>query len=206
MEKEFEALEIVSRALCFEYEGVFEETEEKYYRVIFNDMVDEKEKAILEETIVNNSTIKQALTELQAIKEANPSEALKELNEIIEYITEDKRVKYKATILFDCKIIKQALLKAQELEKENSVLKACIKDWEDDYEHLKFALYKEKEVLEVVFKKEVSISYLKSCIFDTNIEMFEDGLEEYNFLTSNEDRLTQEEFDLLKRWCEKCQK
>lgn len=61
-----------------------------------------------------------ALNELEQIKNTKPSEALDELNEIIEYITEDKKVKYKATILFDCEIIKDALLKAQ---------KKTIKKW-----------------------------------------------------------------------------
>lgn len=44
-------------------------------------------------------------------------DAMRELDEIIEYITEDKKVKYKSTILFDCEIIKDALLKAQAQEK-----------------------------------------------------------------------------------------
>ena len=70
-----------------------------------------REQAI--EFVKEFNILKQNLTELKAIKEANPSEALDELNEIIEYITEDKKVKYKATILFDCEIIKDALLKAE---------------------------------------------------------------------------------------------
>lgn len=63
--------------------------------------------------------VKQALQRLEAIDNTSPSEALKWLDQIIEYITEDKKVKYKATILFDCEIIKDALLKAQEMEKGN---------------------------------------------------------------------------------------
>ena len=77
---------------------------------------------------------KQALTELKAIKEVNPSEALKALDRNIVVIREK-----------DYTIIEQALLNAQELQKENKVLKACIKDWEDDYEHLKFASEKKKK-------------------------------------------------------------
>ena len=40
----------------------------------------------------------------------------------------------------------------EELEKENKVLKACIKDWEDDYEHLEFALEKREKTLEILKK------------------------------------------------------
>jgi len=82
-------------------------------------------------------SIRQALLELKAIKETNPSKALKELNEIIEYITEDKKVKYKATILFDCDIIKDALLQAQKdkaeiekLKRENTILHAELATFE----------------------------------------------------------------------------
>ncbi len=75
-------------------------------------------------------------TELKGIighvnKENNAAEALDELNEIVEYITEDKKVKYKSTILFDCEIIKDALLKTQEQEKENELLKEIIKSFFD---------------------------------------------------------------------------
>lgn len=62
-------------------------------------------------------TIEKELKRLKEIDNAKPSEALEDLNEIIEYITEDKKVKYKATILFDCEIIKDALLKAQKQER-----------------------------------------------------------------------------------------
>ena len=77
--------------------------------------------------------VDEALQRLEDIDNANPTEALKELNEIIEYITEDKKVKYKATILFDCEIIKDALIKAEKdkakiekLKHENAILKAEI--------------------------------------------------------------------------------
>jgi hypothetical protein len=57
-----EALEIISRALCFDYEGIMGENEEKYYRVLFTDFVDEKEKIILEKNLINNNPIENALT------------------------------------------------------------------------------------------------------------------------------------------------
>lgn len=74
-----------------------------------------------ERMLLNNDSPYNILkTYFESIDNVTPSEAMKELDEIIEYITEDKKVKYKATILFDCEIIKDALLKAQEIEKENT--------------------------------------------------------------------------------------
>ena len=52
--------------------------------------------------------IKQALQRLEAIDNANPSEALKWLE------------KYRLTILFNTSIVENALIKAQEQEKENA--------------------------------------------------------------------------------------
>jgi hypothetical protein len=63
-----EALEIISRALCFDYEGIMGENEEKYYRVLFTDFVDEKEKIILEKNLINNNPIEQALKDKQELE------------------------------------------------------------------------------------------------------------------------------------------
>lgn len=66
----------------------------------------------------------QALTELKAIKEAKPSEALKSLEEMYTLCT-PQRTYYK---LDKCNnVIKQSLLKAQEQEKENSELKELLR-------------------------------------------------------------------------------
>jgi len=62
--------------------------------------------------------IRSALIEKEDIDNANPNEALEGLKEIIELITANKKVKHEAIILFNCSIIKDALLKAQKLEKE----------------------------------------------------------------------------------------
>ena len=40
----------------------------------------------------------------------------------------------------------------EELENENKVLKACIKDWEDDYEHLEFYFKNIEKTLEILKK------------------------------------------------------
>ena len=68
--KEMEALKIISRALEFNDEGEFQSG--RLWRIIFNDMVDDKEKSIIE----------QALIELQQIKSAEPTKAL----ECLEYL------------------------------------------------------------------------------------------------------------------------
>lgn len=83
------------------------EDELQHYTMVEKDKCKE---LYIREDLKYFKNIEQALLELRAIKEVS-REALTELNEIIEYITEDKKVKYKATILFDCKIIKDALLK-----------------------------------------------------------------------------------------------
>ena len=145
--------------------------------------------------------VEKAILELKEIKEANPSEAMEDLNEIVEYITEDKKVKYKGTILFDCDIIKDALLKAQELEKENLELKKKIDSYERRIElysskQLETALFysrnelaEYKKKLEIIKEKNVDSHRIKKC----------ETVEEYNdTLKSWETALTEEEFKTLK--------
>ena len=133
---------------------------------------------------------KQALTELKAIKEAKSSEAMESLERIDkEYATiehEDFKICFNT--------IKQALLKAQEQEKENKVLKACIKDWEDDYEHLKFASEKKEKALEIIKEKcyFMPLSKIKNLSYDLYVRWFD--LNHYDIKSL----LTREEFDLLK--------
>jgi len=64
--------------------------------------------------------------------------------------------------------IKQELVKAEDLEKENT-----------EY----------KKALEIVFKKNVDIRYLKTC----------NTLGDYNYCQYLSDELTEEEFNLLKK-------
>ena len=93
------------------------------------------------------------------------------------------------------KIIKQTLLKAQKQEKENKVLKACIKDWEDDYEHLKFASEKKEKALEIIKEKcyFMPLSKIKNLSYDLYVRWFD--LNHYDIKSL----LTREEFDLLKK-------
>ena len=99
--------------------------------------------------------------------------ALDELNEIIEYITEYKKVKYKATILFDCEIIKDALTTKS----------------------------KKEQAFDIAVKKGVDFTILLGS--KTFNEYNETIYEEYRI---KEMLLTEEEFDLLKGYDEKCLK
>ena len=75
------------------------------------------------------------------------------------------------------KNIKKCILKTQEMEKENAEL---------------------KRVLEVLFKKQVDLGWLWYCVHECI-----NSLDEYNKKMPIEKfKLTQEEFDLLKRWVE----
>lgn len=105
--------------------------------------------------------IKQALTELKTIKEANPSEALKALDRNIVVIREK-----------DYTIIEQALLKAQEQEKK---LKA----------------------LDIIKNKRVDVDYFLTIIEKYN--ELEKQMKVYNHLNSVYEKLTQDEFELLKK-------
>lgn len=71
--------------------------------------------------------IEQALHRLESIDNSNPSEALECLEKIIDNLDDyaDFEIKQEANEYIDT--IKQALLKAQELEKENELLKEIIK-------------------------------------------------------------------------------
>ena len=87
-----------------------------------NQLVDKK-------TYERYSIVKSALERLEVIDNAKPSEALEDLNEIVEYITEDKKVKYKATILFDCEIIKDALTTKSKKESVVDGIISIVEEW-----------------------------------------------------------------------------
>lgn len=122
--------------------------------------------------------IKQALTELKAIKEAKPSEAMECLERIennILYLLSDCDVDVETDTNFlslkehkSCEKIRNYILKAQEQEK----------------------------VLEIIKEKDVDLRTLKTCF------KVERGLQAYNKHQRKENELTQEEFDELKRLSE----
>ena len=123
--------------------------------------------------------------EQEQIKNANPSEALKELEQNIKgrvILAEDRQLKL-------CAVIKQALLKAQEQEKEIDRLENQCLDILGD--NIRF-----KKVLEIIKRVYTDLCFILS--FDT--------FEEYNrscdliSVKANLKRVNKEEFDLLKRW------
>ena len=123
--------------------------------------------------------IEQALQRLEAIDNANPSEALRELSIIrhLEIGFDKNGNPLNVGMVDGFETIKQALLKAQEQEKENAEL---------------------KKVLSIIKEKDVNIWYLT---VSTKVKNYKD----YNsFLMNdkNKRQLTQEEFDLLKRYCD----
>lgn len=125
------------------------------------------------------SIIEKALQRLEAIDNANPSEALKYLENMIDtFLVENKnKIEFNKVNNYDCELLeerrkdlesyKQALIKAQEQGK----------------------------VLEILFKKQVDLGWLWYCIHECV-----NSLNEYNKKMPIEKfKLTQEEFNLLKK-------
>ena len=124
-----------------------------------------------------------------------------------------KRTRYNSSIevVDDFDVIEKALQRLETIENANpnEALK-CLEKLEiqitnriilNEEEQLNFcntikqALLKAQEqekVLKILFEKNVTIFWLKEC----------KSLEEYNYNTADYMKLTQEEFDLLKRWIE----
>lgn len=123
---------------------------------------------------------------LNSIKDAKPSEALKSL-EFICKILKEKSIDIKWLFTNDYNIIKQYILKAQEnekvfLEREMQLLY--------DKNFLKEENAKYKKVLEIIKEKDVDFYSLRRC----------DTVDEHNamFTIDEFQKLTQEEFNLLK--------
>lgn len=118
MEKIFKALEILERALEFNDEGEFQSG--RLWRIIFNDMVDDNDKSIIE----------QALVELKTLKEANPTEAMKCLKNIGETNLGDnpykvfEENKLKKVYKEDFTTIEQALIQAEQYKTLGFLLEA----------------------------------------------------------------------------------
>ena len=109
--------------------------------------------------------VEKALQRLEAIDNAKPSEALKELEQDIKdrvILAEDKQLKL-------CAVIKQDLLKSQE----------------------------NKKALKIIFEKDVNIKALKHYLatYDSSL-----ALKLYNSNVNKDEKLTEEEFELLKRY------
>ena len=153
----------------------------------------------------NYKIVKEALQRLEAIDNTNPSEAMKSLDRLEYYHTTSVHdLGCKEHRLEDINNIKQYILKSQEQEKENARNEEILQKYYqegitlDSVRVLKQERDKYKEVLKVIFKKNVDIWLLKSCL----------TVEQYNFSITKIDNcdvfnLTKEDFELLKRYIKK---
>ena len=152
-------------------------------------------EAAFEEEIQTLNNIKQALLELQAIKEAKPSEALKCLNKIVESFNETSAGMYglgEVVVANDLiygfkkelETIQATLLKSQENKRVLKVIKEkCLYNHNLNYVAvcINYDMYKEK------MSKKYDTAVVKT---DWNDKDLLDCLK----------LLTQEDFDTLKRW------
>ena len=158
--------------------------------------------------------VEQALTELKAIKEAKPSEAMKCLEELDCMFYLEKRItnedgnhedyEFHPYSTKEYHIIEDYILKAQEQEKENAKLKGQVK-------YLTEVVTEFQKVLKIIEKKCLyndNLNYVAVCI---NYDMYKEKMSKKHdtvvVKTNWNDKvlldylklLSQEEFDLLKR-------
>ena len=158
-----------------------------YNDEIIHDMGSEYVENPLKEEIdiVNN-----ALLELKAIKEANPSEALECLIGLEkEIIQRDGRITDFLKIKFN--IIKQALIKAQGNARNEEILQKYYQEGItlDSVRVLKQERDNYKKVLNIIKEKNVDIYELQEC---KNVEQYNKKCDYWGI------QLIEEEFDLLK--------
>ena len=143
--------------------------------------------------------MKKCYQRLEAIENAEPSEAFECLRQIgvIETYHRDDGTLLKDSIMFkpEYDTIKYSLIKAQEDEEENKRLWNDITTISKQYTDLMLEYQEQKRVLEIIFEKQVDVCELKICI-----DVYEDSLYQYNKRTIERFRLTQEEFELLKEY------
>lgn len=134
--------------------------------------------------------VEQALLELKQIKESKPSEALKSLEEMGKYsigygyVADLKQFETIKQTLVNFDLTIDFLIDLSKLTNETDLNKIMKKLQEQD------------KVLEIIFEKKVDTRFLRDC----------KTVEEYNKYCddiTDEKSLTEEEFDLLKRWSEK---
>lgn len=135
--------------------------------------------------------VKQALQRLESIDNAKPSEALELLKETkrryfnFEYGHTQQYIDHWKNLIKTLDIIEQALLKSQEQEKEIDRLETkCLNILADNI--------KLESILKVIKEKNVMVYALKVS----------KTVDDYNDLVSTNEQLTEEEFDLLKRYFE----
>ena len=114
--------------------------------------------------------LKQVLDYFKSIDNANPSEALKWLEHTGEQWAEQG--------------LNDDVVQYKETQSYREIKQALLKSQEQE------------KVLEIIKKKNVNVNKLKDMIIFEK----ENALNKYNEKTYLYDKLTQEEFDLLKRW------
>lgn len=194
MEKEFEAFKNITE---------FIEHSDDYINC-FNALKTEYHK--------DKRKVEQALIELQAIKEAKPSEAVKQLDLIVEMFNKyankpnDIGEFFKFTKAHEK--VKQALLKA---EQDNTTLKLSVNFVNEvgeklhltDLDEMLERIEKLEKAWEVVKAKRVDIFALSIYIErETWSRTSETALTMYNEGMLEERQLTEQEFDLLKEMLE----
>jgi len=129
------------------------------------------------------ASIRDALTELQDIKEAKPSELLEKFGEMISCLRSDF---FSTRRYWELKL-KQALLKAQENEVDIIHYKGTIDNLKRDNAEL-------KEILKIIKETNVDIEILKYRLRVKDDDVYLHY--KYDLLMSRE------KFELLKRWVE----
>ena len=136
-------------------------------------------------------TIEQALERLEAIDNANPSEALEELE-----------------MLHDCSTAMQELPSSNWIEYAETEAELDLK-LHFAYLDIKQSLIKSQEqekVLEIIKEYQVDIWLLKQCDYENYIRIRKEAMVSIGQIVNEdgiilENEITQEEFDLLKRYC-----
>jgi len=192
---------------------------ERYHNL---DVLKENENGLVLEDKEEYNTLKQALTRLESIDNAKPSEALKYIEDL--RIENDTLIALKDTTGYDIdnqriyvgrlkdkekeiNTIKQALIKAQEIEKELKELKVKYADTLINNEFIKYTDDNEK-VLSIIKEKGFDKSIMDSNSYaiwvEDKTEQFAEAIEKHPTILNWDlfDKIiyTEEEFDLLKRW------
>lgn len=158
------------------------------------------------EKINNFTNIKQALQRLEQIDNSKTSEALECLEKIIHNYDEEhydeESIEEKIYIenhfkdFFEKELntIKQSLIKAQEQEKEIDRLENQCLDILADNIKLKTKLQEQEKALKIIVEKDIDFGLLKRS------ENWLDYYTRFKHRTGKNTEITEEEFDLLKRW------
>lgn len=153
--------------------------------------------------------LKQALQRLEAIDNANPSEALEKLEKIKNYAKSDLDsipqyfydlcVKKNKEIDNIVEVIKQTLFKSQGQEKEIDRLENQCLDVLADNIRLKNKSQEQEKVLNAIFKKKFNVELFRNVLISVG-GRFEYKEYEKVYAKYGKEKLTQEEFDLLKEY------